>query len=377
MKKLTGRERLLRSFKKLEVDRVPVSPFIYGNFVKAFFNDPGVDLTQGTIDVYRHFGFDLMLRNFNVRYDELQLVSPAWQIKTEETGKENTATVKTVITTPERKLQQVVKVEKLSPFHQVKANTEWFIKDEEDFEQFVKYQPPVPKLEFPELKRAKRLIGEEGITAPWISGVFNTVTDYRKLDDLIMDAMVQPEFYHRMMGYFLGRLQSFTAQVTSEGVDVLSYGGNIANGSMVGPDFFRGQILNYEKKLVEHIQEKGTHVLYHNCGDAKKMIEVYNDLGIDGFESLTEPPYGDNDLKDAVSRFDRSVTLIGNIDQITFLRKATPEEVKTTAYEKLKIAGPRKGFILGTSDFLEEDTPRQNLFALAEAVERTGIGRES
>lgn len=368
MKELSGRERLLRSFKKMEVDRFPVAPFIYGNFVKAFFNDPGTDLIQGTIDVYQHFGFDLMHRNFNVRLDELQLGSPDWQIKTEETRQENTSLITTVITTPERKLRQIVKLEKLSPFHQVKAHLEWFIKSEEDLEQFINYQPPVPKLDFAELQKTKKLVGELGITAPWVSGVFNTVSDYRKLDDLIMDAMVDPEFYHRLMKYFLGRLISFTAQLTAAGVDVLSYAGNIANGSMVGPDFFRTQIHRYEKLLVDRIQAAGTHVLYHNCGDARKMIEVYNDLGIHGFESMTEPPYGDNDLKDAVTRFREGITLIGNIDQISFLRKATPEEVVSLARQKIEITAKRKGFILGTSDFLEEDTPHQNLFALARAI---------
>lgn len=362
---MTSRERLLYSFKKQQVDRTPVSPFIYSNFVKYFFKEPNVDIIQGTIDVYKYFGFDLMHRNINVRLDELSIESPEWEVRSYENKNGGSSAVTTIITTPERELTQVVRFEDLSKYQRVKATVEWFIKDEEDFSQFTKYQPTVPVLEFEELKRAKKLIGDGGITAPWISGVFNYVSDYRKLDDLLVDAIINPDFYKAMMGYFLKRIISHVAQVLDEGVDVLSYAGNIASGTFAGPAFFKEHILEYEKQLIDFIQGRGTFVLYHNCGDAKNMIEVYNELGIYGYESITEPPYGDNDLYDAVSRFDKRVTLIGNMDQIEFLKQANPEDVRTKVREKLEIAADRKGFILGTSDFIEEDTPFENLFALA------------
>ena len=47
--------------------------------------------------------------------------------------------------------------------------------------QFVKYQPPVPALDFSDLRRAKEIIGDQGITAPWVSGVFNTLADIGSL----------------------------------------------------------------------------------------------------------------------------------------------------------------------------------------------------
>lgn len=365
---LSGRERLLRSFRQEPVDRTAVSPFIHANFVKAFFRDPGVDLIQGTIEVYRHFGFDLMHRNINVRYDEAALSSPAWVVRTREERLDAATLVTTTITTPERVLTQVVRFEELSPYHRVKAVLEWFIKDPDDFAQFLRYQPPLPALDLSGLRRTREAVGEEGIVAPWVSGVFNTLSDHRKLDDLLMDAVLRPEFYRAMAEHFLRRQMEHLAQVAGAGVDALSYAGNIAGGSLVGPAFFRQYVLAYEKRLIESIQGAGVSVLYHNCGDARSMIEVYNELGPAAYESMTEPPYGDNDLADAVARFRRDMTLIGNLDQISFLRTASPAEVREAALKKLAIVGERLGFILGTSDFLEEGTPEENLFALAEAV---------
>lgn len=366
---MTGRERLLNSFWNRPVDRRAVSPFIYKNFVKAFFHDPQVDIIQGTIDVYRHFGFDLMHRNINVRGDDVGLEGPSWHVVVETHQAAGEEIVTTRITTPERVLTQVKTVKQLTEYHTVSATVEYFIKERADFEQFVKYQPPVPQLDLGELRRAKVLIGDAGITAPWISGVFNTLADYRKLDDLLMDALVDPGFFQAMARYFQDRLLRCVRQVLAEGVDVLSYAGNIATGTLVGPNFFRTYVLELEKEVIDEIQSAGTAVLYHNCGDARSLIEAYNDLGFRAYESIAEPPYGDNNLRDALSRFAPDVTLVGNIDQIGFLRSANPGEVRQKAQEILALAEGRSSFILGTTDFLEDDTPHANLFALGSVIQ--------
>ena len=54
-----------------------------------------------------------------------------------------------------------------------------------------------------------------------------------------------------MAGYFLERQKEHLAQVVRAGVDVLSYAGNIASGSLVGPEFFRKHVLAYEKRLID------------------------------------------------------------------------------------------------------------------------------
>ncbi|KLU40868.1 MAG: hypothetical protein AA931_04980 [Peptococcaceae bacterium 1109] len=365
---MTGRERLLNSIWNKPVDRRAVSPFIYKNFVKAFFQDPDVDVIQGTIDVYRHFGFDLMHRNINVRGDDVHVEGPNWRVVVKEQDSRGERVITTQVETPERILTQVKSVKQLTKYHSVSATVEYLIKDRTDFDQFVKYQPPVPKLALDELRRAKELIGDEGITAPWISGVFNTLADYRKLDDLLVDALMDPGFFHAMARYFQGRLLEYTREILDEGVDALSYAGNIATGTMVGPHFFQRYILELEKEVIDEIQGKGTAVLYHNCGDARSLFEVYNELGFRAYESIAEPPYGDSTLKDAIERFAEHITLLGNIDQIDFLRTATPEEVKEKGEQILTLAEKRPSFILGTTDFLEEGTPHANLFALSSSV---------
>jgi uroporphyrinogen-III decarboxylase len=365
LKELTGRERLLRSFQGLPVDRRPVSPFIHVNFIRLFFEEQNPELPKNTLDVYRHFGFDVIHRNISVRHEPGIFTGDSWRV--EKSWEERDLEV-TRIVTPVRTLTQRVRYQWLSPNHQVKAVTESFIKDPSDFEQFRRFRPPLPVLDFTELTRTKALVGDLGIVAPFAFGLFNYVADLRGLDRLLMDFMTDEPFFHELMSYFQAELLDFYGQLTEVGIDAVSYPGNMANGSTVGPGFFRRYVFEYEKKIIDFIQNRGTHVLYHNCGDAKAMIEVYNDIGIHAFETLTEPPYGDMDFREALDRFDPRILLHGGIDQIRFLREASAGEITRAVREKLQLAEKRRGFILGTSDFLEEGTPFENLFAMAAAA---------
>ncbi len=254
---MTGRERLLRSFGDGAVDRPAVSPFIHENFVRAFFRDPGVDVVAATVEVYDRFGFDLMHRNIPVRFEPPIFDAPAWRVEVAEERQGTAVRQRTTVTTPERILTQVVRFERLSPYQRVKAVVENFIKCEEDFEQFRKHQPALPRLDFSELKRAARLVGERGIVAPWTWGLFNHAADLRGLDRLLEDLLIRPDLYRALMEFCLARLTDFHDQLIAAGVDVLSYPGNMANGTMVGPALFRAHVLPYERRLICSIQERG------------------------------------------------------------------------------------------------------------------------
>ena len=81
------------------------------------------------------------------------------------------------------------------------------------------------------------------------------------------------------------------------------------------------------------------------------------------------------DLRDALARFDRRITLVGNVDQITFLRTARPDEVRRRAREILDLFR-RAGQIRPRDLRLPRgrDARRESL-ALADAVRAVGKDR--
>jgi len=370
---VTGRERLLRVFRGHVVDRIPVAPFIHVNYVKEFFASHDVDCAARTPDVYRHFGFDLIHRNCTPLYDPFGPSATGWQLRVtkEHDGRDETTT--TLIGTPDGDLRCVEALRWVHEYDAESAPVEYLIKNESDFECLVRSQPPPAPADLTDLHRAKAAVGETGVVAPWIQGAFNLVAFYyRELGDLVMDALLRPHFYARLMYRLLERYRVFVQQIIDAGVDVLSYAGNIANAKLVSPAFFRAHIWPYERAFIDFIQGHGVIVLYHNCGYARRLLPLYADLGMRAYESLTPRPYGDTILSEAVDCFGGRTTLSGNIDQVDLLRHASPAEIDAAVRQTLDTVRGRTPFVLATTDYFNESTPHDNIHALADAGRRHG-----
>jgi uroporphyrinogen-III decarboxylase len=102
------------------------------------------------------------------------------------------------------------------------------------------------------------------------------------------------------------------------------------------------------------------------------MFGAYNQLGLDALETLTEKPFGDTDIDHAISVMDKTITVVGNIDQIEFLRTATPEEIREAVRRLLDKFKKRRKFILGTSDYISEGTSYENIKAFHDAGREFG-----
>ena len=373
MGEMSNRERLLRVLRREPVDRIPVAPFIHINYVKEFFGSHEVDWVVKTPEVYKHFGFDTIHRNCSPVYDAYGPGTDTWKMKTEVQRDGRDETKITEITTPGGPIRIQEELRWTCEYDAESSAVEYPIAGIEDFELFRRHQPPLEAADATDIRRAKDAVGKEGIVAPWIQGAFNLLAlYYRKLDDLLLDPLVNPGFYARMMEHFLTRYMGFVQQLIDAGTDVLSYGANVANAKLISPEFYRRYIGPYEKRLIDFIQSRGVIVLFHNCGYARNFLSLYSDLGMQAYESLAPRPYGDTELNEAVAAFGMKTALAGGIDQLDLLRSGTPQQIDSTVETICRTVRNRSNFILGTTDYFNEATPRENIHALAEAGRRHG-----
>lgn len=372
---MTSRQLLLDTFNGIPTERVPIAPFIFNNLANEYHGGASQDWILDCVALYRRFGFDILLRNYIMMdyLDESFISAEQWKVKKQSEHVVNGWNEICTITTPERVIRQVKSYRKASKNETVEATTEYFIKDEEDFRQFEKYQPPYPSFDCSKIGYARALVGDDGLAGTWIHGVFNMVGLHRKLDDLLMDPYEEEDLYRDMMEYFGKRLISLVPQLINAGCDFLSVSGNMASGSMAGPKMFETFVMSYEMRLIDAIHAAGGKMIYHNCGDAKFLLPLYGKMGIDMYESLTEAPFGDTVLADALMQIPKSTVLSGGIDQIHFLKTATPDQVRARVRDVLEQVKPRGAFILAASDYFVEGTPPENLQALSDAAHEFGI----
>jgi hypothetical protein len=364
---MNGRQRILGVIAGQQVDRPALAPFLHVNFIKEHRRDHTIDPVVETIAVYEEFGFDLVHRNCTPVYDDFAAKGPDWKPQTSEAvdGAKRRTTV--TVHTPGGQLRRVTQSDKLYEYESSCFLVEPPLKSPADLDLFLRYQPPVPTINATEITRARQLVGDKGIVAPWVQGAFNEVAYMLRGNAILLDPLDDEGFYREMISYFLARNLEKMRQFVAAGAEFLSIGGNEANGAVVGPDYFRRYVLEYEVQLTEALHGFGGCGIYHNCGRAALLLPILREILMDVYESLTPPPFGDTDLVEA-TRIMKGIGLMGGLDQIEFLRKATPVMIRDRVRQMADTTAQHGRFILGTSDYINESTPIENLHAMREAI---------
>lgn len=375
---MTGRERLKATFEGNKADKVSVSPFIWCNNIyemfkykptidKNLFPDPDdFDIVAKFIEYHDYFGFDVLLSSGLLWDKYIPPSAENWDVEITREGDEDKQKRTTVVKTPDGELKQIMNFDRSSEYLIVFAVQEYLIKTRKDFEIFSKFVPNAKFIDCDLMSRAKQAIGDKGLVNPATHGAFNTLNQFRKLEDMMMDPINDEGFYREMMDFFLDWNMKHLLEVIEAGADSIEIGANLAT-SGVGPKFFTDYVMDYENRLSNQIHEVDAYVVYHNCGDAQKIMHLYNDLDIDAWGYVTGPPFGDVILDDVLKTIRPDMALRGNIDQVEFMVKATPRQVKDRVKELLEKVKPRGNWILSCSDFFFDGTSYDNIRAFAEA----------
>jgi len=373
---MNGRERLTITLQGRKADRIPVSPFIWFNNVFEMFKyTPNIDdnfspkdfdVVSKWVEYCRFFGFDVLFAGGFLFDSFIPGTAADWEVSISREGDADKQKRTTVVKTPGGRLSQIMNFSRTSPHLIVLAIEKFLIEEPADFELFRKYAPPAEYVDLAMISRAKKIVGDSGLVNLASFGTFNTLNMFRKLENMMMDPYTDEGFYRAMMSYFADWDVQLNRKVVQAGADAIELGGNLAT-SGAGPEFFQNYVAEYENRLARAIHAAGGRVVYHNCGDAQKIMHLYNDLDIDVWGYLTGAPFGDVVLEDALRIIRPNMALRGNIDQVEFLRKATPTQIRERVRELLDKVKPRGNWILSTSDFFFDGTSYENIKAFAQA----------
>ena len=188
---------------------------------------------------------------------------------------------------------------------------------------------------------------------------------------MMVDSLVNEEYYDAYMNRFAEVIRQSNEIFASSEFDAIGVAGNIANGAMVGEAFFAEHILPYEMHALKPLIERKKPTVYHNCGVAKNLYPCYRTMGVTCWETISQPPQGDNDLQEAKMYFGSDIVLCGTLDQVNFLKNATPDEIYDLAARTVLIGKPDAHYIFAASDFLEKGTPIENIRAMIEGAKST------
>jgi hypothetical protein len=363
---MDSRQRLLTVLEGGIPDRVPVVAWIDPAFLQGYLGRTDFDLFAETIRVSTALGFDTILR---VYLDEVKTwETDQWRLATRIRDVDGAQRRVKTIETSEGKLREVVVLKEAQPGRFFRHTEEHLVSTKDDLRLMERYGVVRPPVDTKPLERALELIGDDGIVVAYGGGAAHTgaALYLRGLERLTMDAIESPAFYERLLNWAITYEMSLLDTLEQLKPDLCQIGGLMAQGNFVGPDFYRENVLPYDRRYIGKVHERGLRTVYHNCGYSSNLLDLYTQLGSDAFETFPPPPTADGDMGTVKRILGDSAVILGNIDQVHLLREGSTAEIAAVVKETVLTGKVGGGYILMTGDELYHDTPVGSLRVMAE-----------
>jgi hypothetical protein len=156
-----------------------------------------------------------------------------------------------------------------------------------------------------------------------------------------------------------------------EDIDALLISSAFVGASFVSRDHYRTFELPFLKRIVAGVRSvrPGLPVYLHSCGAIGDRLDLMEESGVDGIDTLDPPPLGTVDLAQALEVLGKRLFIKGNIDPVRTLLSGTPRDVREAATGCLDLAAPGGAYILSTACSIPPATAPENILALGEALE--------
>jgi hypothetical protein len=158
------------------------------------------------------------------------------------------------------------------------------------------------------------------------------------------------------------------------GADAILMSSAFAGGGFISPRQYRAFVLPCERAVIAGIRtaKPELRVYTHTCGAIGDRLELIEETGTDGIDTLDPPPLGTVDLAEAKQRLGRRLFIKGNLDPVGTLLNGAPDACYGAALERLAIAKPDGGYILSSACSVAPHTPPANIAQLRRAVDAAG-----
>jgi uroporphyrinogen-III decarboxylase len=183
--------------------------------------------------------------------------------------------------------------------------------------------------------------------------------------------------YPGEVGRFVERIGEFAvelakAQIRAAGglLDGLVIWGDVAyrKDLFFAPAYWRTHFKPVVKAIVDVCHATGLPVIYHGCGDVRRIFADFIEAGVDAYNPL-EAKAG-LDVVDLRRRYGHRIAFCGNMDVLAWAN-GTEEELRRVVVTKLN-AGKGGGLIFQSDHSVPANVPARNYEFVLDLVRRYG-----
>ncbi|MFC1975230.1 uroporphyrinogen decarboxylase family protein [Chloroflexota bacterium] len=330
-------DRMNKTLRHEEADRVPVSDFFWGSFLERWRKDLG--LPEDT-DVYKYYDLDwiVTIPNMDPHIKQFETLKETEEEVVVRTGFEAVLRKKFADPMPEFIGFETDTIEKVEAFE---FDDPW---DERRF------------FSAGDNQIAGVGDGFARNSPPWVETVKDLHPDFPVYGSICeaneyMTRIIGPEnnmlwaaLYTERLGRFIERTNEFAleqlkAQIkAAKGlIDGMVIWGDIAykKDMFFSPDYWRKYYKPGLKKMVDVCHENNLPVIYHGCGNVKRVFEDFIEVGVDAYNPL-EAKAG-MDVVELRRQYDHQIGFCGNMNVMEWA-DCDEAELKKIVLTKLNAA---------------------------------------
>ena len=330
-------ERMRKTLRHEEPDRVPISDFFWGGFLDRWRRE--LDLPPDT-DPYRYYDLDWIVTTPNMDPH----IRPFETIREDD----DEVWVKTGFETVLRKRLDLPMPEQMS----------WDTDSIEKLEAF-EFDDPADRRRFFEAGDNQIAGVGDGFqrnSPVWVETVSTLWPDFPVFGSMIevnecLTRLIGQEntllwmgLYPERLGACINRIGEFylacckAAIEAADGrLDGFVIWGDVAyrNSMFFSPDYWRQYFKPWVQAMVEHCHTHGLPVIYHGCGNVTAIFEDYIDIGVDAYNPL-EVKAG-MDVVDLRRQYGHRIGFCGNLD-VQKWERGDRAEIRAEILRKLSAA---------------------------------------
>lgn len=336
---MTSRERLLGAIRGKEIDRVPWSPFL------AYYWDemPADVQVKGQFQYLREMGADPLLRGFMQLHKET-VKDCHFSQKSQGNKRYDIYETKVGTLTEEYTFSE-------------KANS-WFltghpVTEEEDFKvlQYMMENTVVTE-NLKEFEEDNKKVGDNGLHLPVIG--LRSKTAFQSLvehwcgtEDLVYALYDFPEVVEECLAVIQEKdMETVQIALKSSAEGFIFW--EDSSTTNINPDMFQKYTAPEINQWGRVIHEHDKLIIHHACGHIKDLLPLMSKTEIDMIESISPPPTGNIEIKDAVKLLPEHIGIIGGIEP-TFIEGCSLEQLEEYVRELLAVMKGKR-FVLANSD---------------------------
>lgn len=210
------------------------------------------------------------------------------------------------------------------------------------------------------VQNAIKKLSDKYSDVPIISSMLGPVTLAENLNgsDFFINMAREDEFVSDLLEFASDFNIEYAKRMVSNGSDCIVMLDPVSGGELLGRDFYENYALNYQKKVVDAVNDLDIPCVLHICGNNDSTIDLINDTGADGI-SLGQK----TDIAKAVDNLG-SPDIIGNIDPTHILCKGDKETISSKVDELMQMGVD----IPAPGCAIVSETPDENIKAMVDTI---------